>query len=138
MWSHGDYTLSVDGNIIKLEAIGSFNLEGASKVYEEIKEIIMSFKDKPYYIVVNLLKFTGGTSEAYELSDKTNYWMNNFNPPVKRIYIVDNKIKMSITLSKEKELSKQNLVFFENEETANKWISINIKNNHKTLYSLDI
>lgn len=123
MKGHGEYNLTVNENIIRLELVGSFNIETARVVYRKLKKIIKTFKNKPYYIIENITHFLGATPEAYEVANKDNGWINQFNPPVMRLFIVSNTIHTSIALKQEKELAKQNLIYFNDEESALEWIS---------------
>lgn len=122
MKGHGDINLTITKNIIMFDVIGSFNEEGAKTGYKKLKKAIKSFKDSPYYIIENILKFTGATPQAYVTANKENEWINKHNPPVMRLFVVNDRIHTSIALNQEKELAKQNIMYFTDKESALDWV----------------
>ena len=53
---HGESSISIDGDIITVTAVGAFNLEGIVKVIAELKLIIGSFCQKEFKLITVILK----------------------------------------------------------------------------------
>lgn len=85
--NHGDFEVSVDGNIIIVELKGSFNEYGAKALTEQIKATIETFAGVPFSIAVNDLALEGITPEAYEQLNNYNSWLNGQNMRAKAMIV---------------------------------------------------
>lgn len=122
MRSHGNYNITVEGNIIKCYLSGSFNIECAEEFYTGLINEIKAIRNKPFFIYINVIEFIGATPEAYKKANDFNQWINENHPPKTRIYIINKDSKLSIALREEKDLAKQNIKIFKNDDDAKAWI----------------
>ena len=55
---HGKSTITVDGDIITIKAIGSFNSEGITETIQELESVIQVFlkKNLNYSLIISKLK----------------------------------------------------------------------------------
>lgn len=122
---HGENTIIVKENIIHITLKGGFNKSGAKDVSRKTKEIICSFNQKRFLILVNLLNLDGATPEAFNTSNEFNEWLNSQNMVAKAIVITSQTIK---AIDQKWVPSKivQNIGYFDNEEDALKWLKIQL------------
>lgn len=114
MISHGNFTIHTEGNIIKAELIGSFNIEGATEFYSRLIEQVESLGSAPYCILIDVLKFDGATPEAYQEANESNRWINNHYPPKARVYILTKELKLEIAIEEEDERLSQAIEWIDN------------------------
>ncbi|KGJ95176.1 hypothetical protein [Colwellia psychrerythraea] len=118
---HGESSISVDGDIIFVKAIGSFNLEGIVKVITELKLIIESFAQKDFKLLFDYTQTEGATPEVFEKINECNIWLNNQNMVAKAV-IINSQILMTILESRTPARDCQNSKQFEDKASAITWL----------------
>jgi len=63
---HGNSHISVDGDIITVKAVGSYNKEGIIKVIDELKLVIEKFNQKKFKLLFDYSHTEGGTPDVFE------------------------------------------------------------------------
>jgi len=118
---HGEVHIHIEGKIIVAELNGAFNMEGAQKYTQSIKEAVQKFQGKSFLILVNDLKVEGGTPEAFKELEQYNHWLTTQNLIAKAIVV-----KSSVTIDLIDRLSpsqkQQKYRFFDNEKDAFTWL----------------
>ncbi|WP_394130537.1 hypothetical protein [Shewanella maritima] len=120
--AHGEYQISVTGNIIHTKMMGSYNEEGAKAYTYEVMKLVKSFDGKPFGIIVDSSEVLGGTPEAYAALDKYNIWMEKNNMAAKAL-VFNAKIMATILKNQSPSMRADNIGTFTNAETALEWLN---------------
>ncbi|WP_158769795.1 hypothetical protein [Paraglaciecola sp. L1A13] len=118
---HGNYSISVEGNIIILELSGCFNEYGTQALTKNIIATIETFHGAPFSIVVSNLAVEGFTPEAYTELNRYNIWLNTQNMVAKAMVSKINAL-VKIDDIRIPAKSAQNVAVFNNIPDAIKWL----------------
>ncbi len=118
---HGESSISIDGDIITVTAVGAFNLEGIVKVIAELKLIIGSFCQKEFKLLFDYSQTEGGTPEVFEKINECNVWLNSQNMVAKAL-IINSPINLAILESRTPARNSQNSKRFDDKASAIAWL----------------
>jgi len=118
---HGEFSISLEGKIIKTKLIGSFNEFGAKRYAEAVIEVVKQLEGKPFAILVNNLDLFGGTPEAYQVLDQYNIWVNQQNMLAKA-FVFDAAILATIMKNMSPSMKADNIQMFKTLEAAESWL----------------
>ena len=119
--SHGIYHIEVIGRMIIVELCSGFNEYTVVKYNNDMKAIIEGFSGDEFTILIKSFEFTGGTPEAFRISNEFNKWVNTQNLLGKAIVHKSN-ILVDIAREQESALAEQNIAEFDNENGAIEWL----------------
>ncbi len=123
--AHGEHTIDIQGDIILLKLIGSFNEMGAAKFTKGMKDAILSLKGAPFAILVDDLEVIGGTPEAYAELELYNQWLNTQNMRAKAM-VIDSPVTLAIIEKYAPSRAKQNISIFNNRDDAILWLKASL------------
>jgi len=63
---YGNYTLDISGNVLEVFATGAWNLKTAHMFVEEMHELTLRFKDKPWAALMDGRRWVLSTSECQQ------------------------------------------------------------------------
>jgi hypothetical protein len=118
---HGKFSISVDGDIITIKAVGAFNAEGAVKIIEQLKSVIESFCQKEFKLLFDYSETEGGTPDVYQKINECNIWLNSQNMVAKAL-VIDSSMKLAILESRTPARRSQNSAHFADKASAIKWL----------------
>jgi len=119
--AHGEHFIRVDENIIYVTLIGSFNDIGAENVTRAMKATINRFNGTAFSILVNDLKVSGATPEAYAVVENYNQWLNGQNMTAKAV-VISSSVTLAIIEKYAPSRQQQNIATFDNEPDAIAWL----------------
>ncbi len=120
-YGHGDAIVDIQGQIVSVTLIGSFDEFGVRKYAEELKQQVMSLQGQEFAVLVNVIAFTGGTPEAYEEIELYNQWLNQENMVAKAMVSIS-QLTLSIALPRTPARSVQNMENFSDSASAREWL----------------
>lgn len=116
------YEIEVSEQTIFVRLTGSFSEKLASNFTNELRQTITKICPSPFYLIINIIKFTGATPAAYALQEKFNQWLRNTSL-IAKANVIDSKLISNIVgnqmPSRETELFK----IFESEQDALAWFN---------------
>jgi hypothetical protein len=118
---HGQSSISVDGDIISVKAVGAFNQEGIVKSIEELKVVIESFCQKEFKLLIDYSEIEGGTPEVFERINECNLWLNTQNM-VAKVLVINSSVNLAILESRTPARKLQNTKNFDNKASAITWL----------------
>jgi hypothetical protein len=118
---HGRFELLKDSNIIIVTVEGSFNASGIIRGTKALREIIQTFNNTPFFILMNNQQYEGCTPDAFESSEELNRWLSHQNMVAKAI-VCSNKAIIDINLKNVPSLVKQEIRYFGNIADALQWL----------------
>jgi hypothetical protein len=118
---HGTFELLKDSNIIIVKVEGSFNTSGIIRGTKALREIIQTFNNTPFFILMNNQQYEGCTPDAFESSEELNRWLSHQNMVAKAI-VCSNKAIIDINLKNVPSLVKQEIRYFGNIADALQWL----------------
>ncbi|MEP4888714.1 MAG: STAS/SEC14 domain-containing protein [Aliiglaciecola sp.] len=123
----GSYEFKVEGRIVYQTFTGMFSGKTARTYLRETKQLITQFEGKAFCMLIDIREMEGLTPDGYNMIDNFNQWVNTQNLVAKAI-VVSNDVVGKIVSSRVPELKKQNVKYFEDIQTAIKWVNnINIE-----------
>lgn len=120
---HGESSITIDGDIITVKAVGAFNLEGIVKVIAELELVIDSFCKKKFKLLFDYSQTEGGTPEVFEKINECNVWLNSQNMVAKAL-IINSPINLAILESRTPARNSQNAKQFDNKASAIAWLKL--------------
>lgn len=120
-YSHGEIEITLVGSVITAVFSGSFNYEGVLEYSNRIKSLVISLKEKPFIMIIDITDLEGGTPEGFEELDIFNAWLNQTQLKAKA-FIMKGDINKEIIESRTPSLSSQNMRFFSCYQDANEWL----------------
>lgn len=123
MGEHGEYTVAVEGSIIKVTFIGMFNDIASISACAEVKKLIEGMQGRRFCMLYDLLNYEGSTPESHKISNQHFSWLEQQNC-LGRASIVSNTFLIDITRNQQASLrdSKVESRMFENEGDAIAWL----------------
>ena len=118
---HGEFSISLEGNIIKTKLMGSFNEFGAKRYTEAVIEVVKQLEGKPFAILVNNLELFGGTPEAYQVLEEYNKWVNQQHMLAKA-FVFNAAILATIMKNMSPSMKADNIQMFKTLEDAESWL----------------
>lgn len=118
---HGEFEVSLDGNIICCKLSGSFNKQGSLAYQERTKELILSFDQQPFGMFIDIVDIEGGTQDAYDSVDEHHFWQLS-RPLIAKAYLVQSMAYRDIIMSQSPALELQNIQFFTDKGEAKIWL----------------
>lgn len=118
---HGDYTISVEGQLIYTSLNGSFNEYGVSCWITAIKSTIAQFNGQAFTMLVNELNAQGATPEALNVANEYNEWLSTQNMKAKAVVYSSDTLK-DIDEKRLPSRKKQNVRFFSSIADARQWL----------------
>ena len=118
---HGKCSVSVDGDIITVKAVGAFNSEGIVKAIKELESVIESFGQKEFKLLFDYSETEGGTPDVFDKINECNLWLNNQNMIAKAI-VINSPTNLEILESRTPARSAQNSRNFDNKASAVYWL----------------
>ena len=89
---HGDFEITVKGEVFIIQFFHKWNLEGAKVFFSEYKDLIKKYNLKKYGVLSDLRYFEGGTPEAINYFEVIGDWAKE-NGQIARALIIDSIIK---------------------------------------------
>ncbi|GGA86558.1 hypothetical protein GCM10011369_30780 [Neiella marina] len=117
---HGEFDVSVEGNIIHIVMAGSFNEYTIEAISKLIEQAIVGLENRPFYMLIDIRHVDGGTPEAYEASAEFNLWLDQQNLVAKAL-ITKSVLFQQINESRVREHSSQRVAYFDNVDAAKRW-----------------
>ena len=118
---HGNYIATVSGNIISVTMLGAFNIDGVKACIKDVQLIINNLGDNSFYLMSNILQFSGATPDAYDEINKFNCWLRKQNVVALAVVNASSAIlsifSMRIASAKHKKIQ-----IFTNEFDAINWL----------------
>ncbi|MCW3171554.1 hypothetical protein [Shewanella subflava] len=118
---HGEFSISLEGSIIKTKLMGSFNEFGAKRYTEAVIEVVKQLEGKPFAILVNNLELFGGTPEAYQVLEEYNKWVNQQHMLAKA-FVFNAAILATIMKNMSPSMKADNIQMFKTLEDAESWL----------------
>ena len=72
--AHGDFSVSVHGEVFYIKFFHKWNLEGAKKFFHSYEKLVNQYKFKQFGVLSDMRKFEGGTPDAIEFFEKISDW----------------------------------------------------------------
>ena len=119
--AHGKSSISIDGDIITVTSIGSFNVEGIVQVIDELTLIIEDLNNKEFKLLFDYLQTEGGTPEVFEKINECNIWLNSQNMVAKAV-LIHSPINMDLLESRTPARQSQNSKQFDEKANAIAWL----------------
>ena len=118
---HGDYSISLDGNMIIVRVSGGFNEYGVRKLKNEIESIVKHLKDGRFSLLFNYLEVEGGTPEAFLELNKASLWLNAQNL-IAFATVSKSRYHMDLLKQKVPDRKSNAITNFDNEVDAVNWL----------------
>lgn len=118
---HGEVHIHREGNIIVSELNGAFNMEGAQKYIQGMKEAVKEFEGESFLMLVNNLKLEGGTPEAFQELEQYNHWLTTQNLIAKAI-VLESIVTIDLIDRLSPSQKQQTYKIFDNESDAFTWL----------------
>ncbi|MCL1141208.1 hypothetical protein [Shewanella gaetbuli] len=119
---HGEFTIAVEGRVIKSKMIGSFNEYGAHRYTCAVIEIVKSFNQQPFAMLIDNSELLGGTPEAYQVLEEYNIWVNQQNMQGKA-FVFPAAIMATIMKNLAPSMRADNIKIFSSMSDATNWIA---------------
>ena len=71
---HGEFELSVQGDVVIMRFFRSWNIEGAQHFFEEYKKCIQEKQLKKFAVISDLRQLDGGTPEGIQFFSSISDW----------------------------------------------------------------
>ena len=120
--AHGQSSISVDGDIITVKAVGAFNLEGITKTIEQLKLFIEGFGQKEFKLLFDYTETEGGTPDVFDKINECNIWLNSQNMVAKAV-VINSSILLAILESRTPARNSQNAQSFDDTTSAINWLA---------------
>lgn len=120
---HGQYTISVDEDIITVKAVGAFNQEGIVTVIEELKLVIERLSSDNFKLLFDYTETEGGTPEVFDKINECNIWLNSQNLVAKAL-VINSPTNLAILESRTPARNAQNAKNFDNKTNAINWLQL--------------
>ena len=118
---HGKSYISVNGDIISVIAVGSYNKEGIIKTVEELKSTVESFNQKQFKLLFDYSQIEGGTPDVFNEINECNIWLNCQNMVAKAL-VINSTMLLAILESRTPARKLQNSKNFEDKASALNWL----------------
>jgi len=118
---HGEVSIEVIDNIIIVRAVGAFNEFGAQKYTSSIRTAINCMQKQRFSILINNLKFLGGTPEAYQELEDYNAWLNQ-KELIGKAMVITSNITLDVINKLSPSRAMQQTKNFDNENDAMNWL----------------
>jgi|GEM_PF-2532368 len=89
---HGKYCFSIQGQIIKVKAFQTWNLECSQKFFEDYQLFVLAHKLQKFGAIADLRQFEGGTPEAITDFGRISQWAYD-NGQIARAQVIDSQLK---------------------------------------------
>ena len=120
--AHGQSSISVDGDIITVKAVGAFNVEGITKTIEQLKLFIEGFGQKEFKLLFDYTETDGGTPDVFDKINECNIWLNSQNMVAKAV-VIHSEILLKILESRTPARHSQNEQSFDDIASAINWLA---------------
>ena len=120
--AHGQSSISVDGDIITVKAVGAFNVEGITKTIEQLKFFIEGFGQKEFKLLFDYTETDGGTPDVFDKINECNIWLNSQNMVAKAV-VIHSEILLKILESRTPARHSQNEQSFDDIASAINWLA---------------
>ena len=120
--AHGQSSISVDGDIITVKAVGAFNVEGITKTIEQLKLFIEGFGQKEFKLLFDYTETDGGTPDVFDKINECNIWLNSQNMVAKAV-VINSSILLAILESRTPARNSQNAQSFDDTTSAINWLA---------------
>ena len=120
--AHGQSSISVDGDIITVKAVGAFNVEGITKTIEQLKFFIEGFGQKEFKLLFDYTEIDGGTPDVFDKINECNIWLNSQNMVAKAV-VINSSILLAILESRTPARNSQNAQSFDDTTSAINWLA---------------
>jgi hypothetical protein len=121
MEEHGEFIVTLNGNVIECMLKGSFNEKGTIAYTSNVKAKVEELDGKPFAMLIDDLALEGGTPKAYAALDEYNQWLMSQALAAKAL-IVSSFAQKEIMLQQAPTLKKQKIEFFTERKTAVAWL----------------
>ncbi len=118
---HGEVSIEVIDNIIIVRAVGAFNEFGAQKYTNAIRTAVNCMQKQRFSILINNLKFLGGTPEAYQELEDYNAWLNQ-KELIGKAMVITSNITLDVINKLSPSRAMQQTKNFDNENDAMNWL----------------
>jgi len=119
--AHGDFSVSLNDNIIMITLSGSFNEFGARAMISEIKAKIRVLDGGKFLVLVDSRELEGHTPGSLKELELYNQWLNGQNMIAKAL-VVTSEMRRAIADIYIPAKHKQNLKEFDDVPPALKWL----------------
>lgn len=118
---HGEYQLILEGQILKVKCLGSWNIELVKRMAKEFKEVATSISDKPWACMVDLLDWQLGVPEMWEEIYLINKWSCKNNQKFE-VVVTNNTLMKSLLEKSHTAFTGVDTVVFYNQGYAKRWL----------------
>jgi len=119
--AHGEFEISLKGEIVIIQFFHNWNLEGAQKFFNEYKDVVLKNNLKRYGVLSNLSKFEGGTPEAMSAFTNIAEWAVDHGQRA-RALVLDSGYKKYTIDRIDKGKARFPVKTFHDEEEAASWL----------------
>jgi len=114
---HGRFGLVKDGNIIIVTVKDSFNESGAITWTKALIEMIQTFNDTPFFLLMNNENYGGFTLDAFNISTEFNDWLSH-QAMIAKAIVCSNSAFIDLNKKNIPTLVKQKIRYFDNIDDA--------------------
>ena len=131
--AHGDYSVTVEGNIISVVISWAFNKSGIRACINEIYRQVNSLKNTEFYLLMNHANFQGATPCAFDELNKFYRWLGQHN--VAGIaFIFTSPVLLEIYESRVNFVKHLKVEMFSNQSSANNWLDVQMAKPCKEMF----
>jgi hypothetical protein len=119
--SHGHTEVSIEGRLILVVAVGRFNLDGCRRFCSLVGDAVDAQGEQPFAMLIDNLRFEGGTPDAYRELDSFNEWLNS-RPMVAKAMLIRSEMLIRIMDRLTPSRRRQNIREFSDHAQAMAWL----------------
>ena len=123
MVEHGEYIVTVEGQIINVTFIGMFNEIASKNVCAYVEELINGMNGASFCMLFQMIDYEGSTPDAHIIGNQHFKWLEKKNCYA-RATVVSNMALIEISRNEQPSLRESNVnsKIFETEADAKKWL----------------
>jgi hypothetical protein len=115
-----NYEIEISEQTIVARLIGSFGESLANSFTSELKHKITEISPSPFYLIINIIDFTGATPEAYQIQENFNQWLRNTSL-VAKANVIDSQLISNIVGNQMPSRETELFRIFDSESQAFDW-----------------
>ncbi|NTS76339.1 hypothetical protein HR060_05605 [Catenovulum sp. SM1970] len=122
MSNRASYNITTRNDIVIIKIMGSFDRLLSQRCFKELKKTLEGLPaNRPFVLLVNALRYTGATPEAFEQATLFNQWLKGTSC-IAKAYVVVQKIQLQIVKNHAPEMPDILHNDFDNQEQALTWL----------------
>ena len=115
-----NYEIEISEQTIVARLVGSFGESLANSFTSELKQKITELSPSPFYLIINIIDFTGATPEAYQIQENFNQWLRNTSL-VAKANVIDSQLISNIVGNQMPSRETELFRIFDSESQAFDW-----------------